>query len=157
MVFLAILGSWRPILWPLDIKNQLTGKDPDARKDRGQEEKWVTEDEVVGWHHRLNRLEFEQTPGESEEQASMVCCDPWGCKELDMTKWLNKNNKKSQIQISILICENLGKCCPVGSHLSLHRGLREGPRDSRSSRSQYCAWHIGETWGNMLNGHFYHL
>jgi len=41
-----------------------------------QEEEWVTEDEVVGWHHRLNRLEFEQTPGESEEQASMVCCDP---------------------------------------------------------------------------------
>ena len=66
MVFLAILGSWRPILWPLDIKYQLTGKDPDARKDRGQEEKWVTEDEMVGYYHPLSGREFEQILGDSE-------------------------------------------------------------------------------------------
>ena len=48
-----------PILWPPDLKNRLIGKDPDAGKDRRQEEKRMTEDEVVGWHHRLNGHEFE--------------------------------------------------------------------------------------------------
>ena len=52
-----------PILWPLGVKSQLTGKDPDAGQDRGQEEKEATEDEIVGWHHQLNRHEFEQTLG----------------------------------------------------------------------------------------------
>ena len=51
-----------PILWPPDVKRQLTGKDPDAGKDRRQKEKRVAEDEMVGWHHRLNGHEFEQTP-----------------------------------------------------------------------------------------------
>ena len=55
-----------PILWPPDAKSQLTGKDPDAGKDRGHKEKRVTEDEMVGWHHQLNGHEFEQTPGDSE-------------------------------------------------------------------------------------------
>ena len=63
----------------------LTGKDPDAGQDGGQEEKGVTEDEMVGWHHQLNGYEFEQTPGDSEGQGSMACCNPWGHKELDMT------------------------------------------------------------------------
>ena len=57
-------------------------KDPDAGKDWGQEEKWVTEDEMVGWHHRINGHEFEQTPGDSEGQGS----SPWGHKELDTTQ-----------------------------------------------------------------------
>ena len=48
-----------PILWPADGKNWLSGKDPDAGKDRGQEEKGMTEDEMVGWHHQLNRHESE--------------------------------------------------------------------------------------------------
>ena len=61
-----------PILWPPDMKNPLTGKDPDAGKDRKQEEKGVTEDEMVGWHHRLNGLEFEQTPGDSEAWHAAV-------------------------------------------------------------------------------------
>ena len=69
-----------PILWPPDVKRQLTGKDPDAGKDRGQEEKGETEDEMVGWHHRLNGHEFEQTPGDSEGQGSLVCCSPRGHK-----------------------------------------------------------------------------
>ena len=55
-----------PILWPLDVKSQLIGKDPDARKEWGQEEKWMTEDEMVGWHHRINGHESEQTPGDTE-------------------------------------------------------------------------------------------
>ena len=63
----------------------------DAWKDRGQEEKEVTEDEVIGWHHRLNGHEFEQTLGDSEGQGSLVCCSSWGRKELDMTE--RQNNK----------------------------------------------------------------
>ena len=59
-------------------------------KDWGQEEKKVTEDEMVEWHHWLNGHEFEQSPRDSEEKGSLVCCSPWGCKELDMTQWLNK-------------------------------------------------------------------
>ena len=70
-----------PVLWPSNVKNWLVGKDPDAGKNLGQEEKGVTEDEKVGWHHRLNQHEFEQTPEDSEGQGSLVSCGPWGRKE----------------------------------------------------------------------------
>ena len=65
-----------PILWPPDAKNWFIGKDPDARKDWGQEEKGMPEDEMVGWHHWLNGHEFEQIPGDSEGQGSLACCSP---------------------------------------------------------------------------------
>ena len=74
-----------PILWPPDVKSWLTGKDPDTGKDWGQEEKGVTEDEMVGWHHQLNGHEFEQTLGDSERQENLACCSSWGHKELDTT------------------------------------------------------------------------
>ena len=67
-----------PILWPPDVNSQLIGKDPDAWKDWGQEEKRMTEDEMVGWHQWLDRHEFEQTPRNSQGQRSLVCCSPWG-------------------------------------------------------------------------------
>ena len=67
-----------PILWPPDAKNWLTGKDADAGKDWRQEEKGMTEDEMVGWHHRLNGREFDQAAGDGEGQESLVCCSPWG-------------------------------------------------------------------------------
>ena len=70
-----------PILWPPDPKNWLIGKDPGPGKDWRQEEKGTTEDEMVGWHHRLNRHEFEQVPGAGDGQGSLACCSPWGCKE----------------------------------------------------------------------------
>ena len=59
-----------PVLWPPDAKSCLIGKDPVAGKDQGQEEKGATEDELVGWHHRFNRHEFEKTPGDSEVQEA---------------------------------------------------------------------------------------
>ena len=65
-----------PILWPPDANSCLIGKDPDAGKDWRQEEKGMTEDEMVGWHHRLNGQESEQTPGDGEGQGSLVCCSP---------------------------------------------------------------------------------
>ena len=63
---------------------RLIGKDLDAGKDRGQE-KWMTEDEMVGWHHQLNGYEFEQTLGDGVGQGSLVCCSSWGSKVSDMT------------------------------------------------------------------------
>ena len=59
--------------------------DPDAGKDRGQEEKEAIEDKMAGWHHSVNGHEFDQAPGDSEGQGSLECCSPWGHKELDMT------------------------------------------------------------------------
>ena len=78
-----------PILWPPNAKNWLIWKDPDAGKDWVQEEKKMTEDEMVGWHHQLSGHEFERAPGFGDGQESLVCCSPWGHKELDMTEQLN--------------------------------------------------------------------
>ena len=77
-----------PIFWPPDAKNWLTGKDPDAGKDWRQEEKGMTEDEMVGWYHWLDGHEFEQALGVGEGQGSLACCSPWCCKELK-TEQLN--------------------------------------------------------------------
>ena len=74
-----------PILWPPDAKSWLIGKNPDARRDWRREEKGTTEDEMAGWHHRLNGHEFEQTLGDTEGPGSLVCWSPWGHKELDTT------------------------------------------------------------------------
>ena len=81
-----------PIVWPPDAKSWLAGKDPDAGKDWGQEEKGLTEDEMVGWHHRLNRHKSEQTLEDSEGQGSLACCSLWGHIESNMTEQLNHNN-----------------------------------------------------------------
>jgi len=78
-----------PKLWPPDVKNWLTGKDPDAGKDWRQEEKGTPEDEMVEWHHRLDGHEFERALGDGEGQGSLAGCSPWGRKELDTTEWLN--------------------------------------------------------------------
>ena len=74
-----------PILWTHYANSWLIGKDPDAGKDWGQEEKGVTEDQMVEWHQDLNGHESEQTPGYSKGQGSLVCSSPWDSKELDMT------------------------------------------------------------------------
>ena len=66
-----------PILWPPHEKSWLIGKDPDAGRDWGQEEKGTTEDEMAGYHHELEEHEFEQALGVGDEQGSLVCCSPW--------------------------------------------------------------------------------
>ena len=88
------------ILWPPDVKNWLTGKDPDAGKHWRQEEKGATEDEMVGWHHRLNGHEFGQAPADGEGQGSLVCCSPWGLKESDTTQQLINSSKVNRILVS---------------------------------------------------------
>ena len=88
-IFTRRTGAEAPIVWAPDVKGQLTGKDPDAGKDWGQEEKGTIEGEMVGWHHQLNGHEFEQTLRDGEGQASLSCCSPWGRKESDTTEQLN--------------------------------------------------------------------
>ena len=78
-----------PVLWPPHAKSWLIGKDSDAGRDWGQEEKGTTEDEMVGWHHWLDGRESEWTPGVGDGQGALVCCDSWGCKESDTAERLN--------------------------------------------------------------------
>ena len=78
-----------PVLWPPHAKSWLTGKDSDAERDWGQEEKGTIEDEMVGWHHWLDGHESQWTPGVGDGQGGLACCDSWGLTELDMTEWLN--------------------------------------------------------------------
>ena len=78
-----------PILWPSDGKSWLIGKDYDAGRSWGQEEKGTTEDDTAGWHHRLDGCEFEWTPGTGDGQGGLTCCNSWGHKESDTTEQLN--------------------------------------------------------------------
>ena len=81
-----------PILWPPDGKNWLIGKDPDAGKDWGQEEKGTTEDEMVSWHLWTNGHGFEQAPGVGDGQDDLACCSPWGHKESTLlSDWTEPN------------------------------------------------------------------
>ena len=78
-----------PVLWPLHAKSWLIEKDSDAGREWGKEEKGTTEDEMAGWHHRLNGRKSEWTPGVGDGQGGLVCCDSWVRKESDTTEWLN--------------------------------------------------------------------
>jgi len=88
-IFIGRTDAEAPILWPLDVKNWLIWKAPDAGKDWRREEKGTIEDETAGWHHRLDGHEFEQAPGVGDGQGRLACCSPWGHKESDTTEWLN--------------------------------------------------------------------
>ena len=79
-----------PLLWPPAVKTWLIWKDSDAGKDWKREEKGMTEDEMVWWHHQLHGLEFEQALGVGDGQGSLACFSPWSRKELDTTKWLSE-------------------------------------------------------------------
>ena len=74
-----------PVLWPL-LEKTLMERPWKAWR---QEEKGMTEDEMVGWYHQLDGHEFEQAPGDGDGQGSLICCSPWGCKESDMTEQLS--------------------------------------------------------------------
>ena len=78
-----------PVLWQTHAKSCLTGKDSGAGRDWGQEEKGTTEDEMAGWHHRLDRHVFEYTPGVGDGQGGLACCNSWGRKESDTTEQLS--------------------------------------------------------------------
>ena len=78
-----------PALWPPHAKSWLIGKNFDAGRDWGQEEKRTTEDEMAGWHHELHGHESEWTLGDGDGQGGLACCSSWGCKESDTTEWQN--------------------------------------------------------------------
>ena len=121
-----------PILWTPDAKNWLIGKGPDAGKDWRQKEQGTTEDEMVGWYHRLNIHEFEQDSGVGDGQGCLVCCRPWGHKELDMTEWLN------WIERSPIVpqCHNFFSAVCCSSKI-----WRNGnPSDCRSSQETPTNW-----------------
>ena len=98
-----------PILWPPHVKSWLIGKDSDAGRDWGQEEKGTTEDEMVGWHHWLNGCESQWAPGVGDGQGGLACCDSWGRKESDTTEW----PIWSDLRISSLVVQSLGVSAPT--------------------------------------------
>ena len=93
-----------PVFWSSDVNNQLTGKVPDAGKDWGQKENRASEDEMAGWHHRCNEYELGQTPRDGEGQGGLVCCSPWGYKELDRPERLNKSNSNNKNYMHLVSC-----------------------------------------------------
>ena len=117
-----------PTLWPPDAQSGLSWKDPDAGKDWEQEEKGITENEMVGWHHWLNRHGFGWTLGVSDGQGALVCCSSWGHKELYMTERLNwtelireknlKNNIYKYVCVCVCVCVCIHVCLCVLSHFS---------------------------------------
>ena len=88
-----------PVLWPPHVKSWLTGEDPDARRDWGQEGKELTEDEMAEWHHRLDGHEFVWASGVGDGQGGLVCCDSWGHKKSDTTERLNWTELKTSLLI----------------------------------------------------------
>ena len=98
-IFIGRTEAEAPVLWPPDAKSQLVRKDPDAGKDWRQEEKGMTEDEMVGWHHRLHGPVFEQALGVGDGQGGLAYFDSWGRKESDMTKQLNNSKPNSRCLI----------------------------------------------------------
>ena len=119
----SVPNLWRSkcLLWPPHAKSWLIGKDSDAGRDWGQEEKGMTEDEVAGWHHWLDGCESEWTPGVGDGQGGLACCDSWGRKESDTTERLNWTELKRLLGTQAVKCNFLTsarrathKCdCPI--------------------------------------------
>ena len=88
-----------PVLWPPHVKSWLIGKDSDAGRDWGQQEKGTTEDKMAGWHQWLDGHESEWTSGDGDEQGALACCDSWGRKESDTTERLNWTELRTEPQL----------------------------------------------------------
>ena len=113
------------ILCPPDVKNWLIGKDPDAGKDWGWEEKGTAEDDRVVWHHWLYGHECWVTPGVGDGQGSLAYCSLWGHKESDVTEWLNWTNKKLTVNRSLKFLNVAVNWPPVAHILSHIESLRK--------------------------------
>ena len=131
-----MLKGETPVLWPPDAKSQLIRKVPDAGKDWRQEEKRMTEKEVVWLHHQLNGHEFVQAPGAGEGQGNLECCSPWGWKESDTTEWLNN----SRWVRSFLVPE-WWRICLRRRH-GLIPGLGRSTGEGNGNPFQYFCWKI---------------
>ena len=98
----GLMLKLKPMFWPPDVKNWLIWKDPDAEKDWRQEEKGMTEDEMLRWHHWLDGHEFDQALGVGDGQGSLACCSPWDHKESDTSERLNWTELRLWISRAIL-------------------------------------------------------
>ena len=125
-----------PILWPPDVKNWLIWKDTDAGKDWGQEEKGMTEDKMVGWHHRLNGHGFGWTLGVGDGQGGLVCCGSWGHKESEMSERLNWTDWQSWTT-------------PCVSYLCLCVWIK---LSFEESNEKICIHWDGAMWGDWRGG-----
>ena len=175
-IFIGRTDAEAPILWPPDAENWLTGKDPDdpdVRKDWRQEEKQAAEDEVAGWHHRLNGHEFEQTRGDSERQGSLACCSPWSGKGSETTEQLNNNNiclrplnilkinySSSFLNVNLLVSQSYPTlwdpmdCSLPGS--SVHGISQAGIMEWFAiSFSKGFFWTRDQTWVSCIAGRFF--
>ena len=115
-----------PVLWPPHVKSWLIGKNSDAGRDWGQEEKGITEDEMAGWHHWLNGRESEWTPGVGDGQGGLACCDSWGRKESDTTEWLIWSDEYWKLEVfqgwarnSVTFCVLRNKQSPISVYLHI--------------------------------------
>ena len=99
----TVVEAEAPIFWPPNAKSWLIWKDFDAGKDWRQEEKETTENEMVGWHHRLNGHGFGWTPGVGDEQGGLACCDSWGCRSRTQLSYLTELNwtAKRKLEVNI--------------------------------------------------------
>ena len=140
-----------PVLWSPHAKSWLIGNDSDAGRDWGQEEKGMTEDEMAGWHHRLDGHEFEWTPGVGDGQRGLACCDSWGWKESDTTERLNWTELGGNYVIPIWYflgfpCDSAGKesAWNVGD-LRWSLGWEDPLEKRKATHSSILAWRIPRT------------
>ena len=118
-----------PVLWPPHVKSWLIGKDSDAGRDWGQEEKGTTEDEMAGWHYWLDGRESGWTPGVSDGQGGLACCDSWDRKELDTTERLIWSDLIHHPSVHLLlVIQHLfsGYVCLFCTQVRIIRTLRDG-------------------------------
>ena len=102
-----------PVFWPPHVKGWLIGKDSDAGRDLGQEEKGTTEDEMAGWHQWLNGCESEWTPGVGDGQGGLACYNSWDRKESDTTEWLNW----TELNIPLYVCTTTSLSIPLSVYV----------------------------------------
>ena len=121
-----------PVLWPPHAKSWLIGKDSDAGRDWGQDEKGMTEDEMAGWNHWLDGHEFGWTLGVGDRQGGLACCNSWGRKESDMSERLHFTRPSRT---------NTQKRCPFH-----YRGLKCKSRKSRNTWSNRQIWSWSTEW-----------
>ena len=128
-IFTGRTDAEAPILWPPDLKSQFTGKDPDAGKDWGQEDKGATKDEMVGWHHRLNGHGFEQTLGNSEGHRAWHAA-VYGASE--SWTWLSDWTTMNELQ----------KVGIEGTYINITKGLM--------ANSRLTSYSVVESWKHFL-------
>ena len=130
------------ILWPPDAKNWLIWKDPNAGKDWRQEEKGMTEDEMAGWHHRLDGHEFERALGVGDGQGGLACCSPWGRRVGH--DWVSKLNLCS-------VAEQSTTCTLL--YFVQHPNRGKAAIWWRTSRLRYIRTHVGWHSHEETRGH----